>query len=294
MCGPGRHYTDWEKRGGGNTERALKNSFGAISYFLEIAYVGEAYLIFEKISVLPKVYSTNRPNCLKTLKCFAKVTKVLCKALKCFDILCLSIVITYCYAKNCTKDDDLHPTSATPSVTVGPMLVPPSPLPWLPCCRHHCSRRHCRCHCHGCRRLRHHRFRCCCYRFLVDCCLPLHFLCFRHRCLPPSLLLLAADAIATVAAAANRCPLLLPPQPLPLFLPLFSLVMFKIFLRPSNILNIFVLVPCSFRHNHCLCFYRCPLLALFPLPSFSVFDNGLPPMRSYFLVMFKILQQILT
>jgi hypothetical protein len=38
---------DW-KKGGGNTERALKNGFGAIPYFLEIANVGEAYFIFEK------------------------------------------------------------------------------------------------------------------------------------------------------------------------------------------------------------------------------------------------------
>jgi hypothetical protein len=60
------------KGGGGNTERALKNSFGAIPYFLKIADVGEAYLIFQRISVLLKVYSTNRPNRLKTLKCFSK------------------------------------------------------------------------------------------------------------------------------------------------------------------------------------------------------------------------------
>jgi hypothetical protein len=113
-------------------------------------------------------------------------------------------------------------------------------------------------------------------RFLINCCLPLRFLCFCHHCLPLPLPLLAADAIATVATAANRFPLLLPPQPLPLFLPpflpLFSLLMFKIFLRPSNILNIFVAVPCSFRRNRCLCFYCCPLLALFPLPLFSVSD----------------------
>ena len=51
--------------------------------------------------------------------------------------------------------------------------------------------------------------------------------------------LLDVDAIATVAAAANRCPLLLPPQLLPLCIILFSLMMFKILLRPSIILNIF-------------------------------------------------------
>jgi len=43
-----------------------------IPYFLEFTNVGEAYLIFEKISVFPKVFSTNSPNRLKTLKCFAK------------------------------------------------------------------------------------------------------------------------------------------------------------------------------------------------------------------------------
>ena len=95
------------------------------------------------------------------------------------------------------------------------MLVPPSPLPWLPRCCRHCRRRHCRCHCYGCHQLRRHQHRSCChcYRFLVDCCLPLCCLCFGHRCLPLRLLLLAANAITTVIAAANRCPLLLPPQP---------------------------------------------------------------------------------
>ena len=49
-------------------------------------------------------------------------------------------------------------------------------------------------------------------------------------------------------------------------------VLFKILLRPRTILNIFLAVPCFFRVNRCLCFSRCLLLALFPLPSFSVFD----------------------
>jgi hypothetical protein len=43
----GRHWIGGEK-GGTNTERAIKNGFGAIPYFLEIANVEEAYLIFEK------------------------------------------------------------------------------------------------------------------------------------------------------------------------------------------------------------------------------------------------------
>ena len=125
--------------------------------------------------------------------------------------------VPYCYANNSKTKFDLHPhrPSAAPSATAGAMLAPPSPLPWLPRCRHHCHRRHCRCHCHGCRHLRRHqhRFCCYCYRFLVDCCLPLRCLCFGHRCLPPPLPPLAVNTIATVDAAANRCPLLLPPQP---------------------------------------------------------------------------------
>jgi hypothetical protein len=61
------------KKGGGNTERSQKNCFGVIPYFLEIADVGDAYLLFEKISVvLSKAYSTNMPHRLKTQKCFAK------------------------------------------------------------------------------------------------------------------------------------------------------------------------------------------------------------------------------
>ena len=96
------------------------------------------------------------------------------------------------------------------------MLALLSPLPWLPgCCRRHCRSRHYRCHCYGCHHLRRHQhhFCCHCYRFLVDCCLPLHCLSLGHHCLSLRLPLLAADAIATVVAAANRCPRLLPPQP---------------------------------------------------------------------------------
>ncbi len=96
-----------------------------------------------------------------------------------------------------------------PSATVGAMLAPPSPLPWLQRYCRHCRCCHCHCHCYGCRHLHHHqhRFCCHCYHFLVDCCLSLRCLCFDHRCLPSRLPLLAADAIATVVAAANRCPL---------------------------------------------------------------------------------------
>ena len=109
-------------------------------------------------------------------------------------------ICTYCYANNSTKDD-IHPTSAAPSVTVSPMLAPSSPLQWLPRCRRH--RRHCHCCCHLplpqlCRQLRRHHFRCYCYHFLVDCCLPL-------RCL---------SASATVAQP-RRCRWWLP-TPLPL------------------------------------------------------------------------------
>ena len=113
--------------------------------------------------------------------------------------------------------DDLRPHQPPPLPlpAVSTMLVLPSPLPWLLHCRHHCRRCHRRCHCNSCRHLccHQHRFCCHCYRFLVDCCLPLRCLCFGHHCLPLRLPLLAANAIATFVTAANRCPLLLPPQP---------------------------------------------------------------------------------
>jgi hypothetical protein len=50
------------KKGGGNTERALKNGFGAIPYFLEIADVGEAYLIFEKLVSFRKCIRQTGPT----------------------------------------------------------------------------------------------------------------------------------------------------------------------------------------------------------------------------------------
>jgi hypothetical protein len=80
----GRHWIGGGGEGGGNTERALKNGFGAFPYFLEITDVGEAYLLFEKINVLPKVYSTNRPHRLKTQKCFAKHYIYIFRRVKCF------------------------------------------------------------------------------------------------------------------------------------------------------------------------------------------------------------------
>ncbi len=65
-----------------NTEGTQKKDFGAIPCFLEIANVGEAYLIFEKISVLLKVFSTNSPNRLKTLSvCQNCFESVFCKTL---------------------------------------------------------------------------------------------------------------------------------------------------------------------------------------------------------------------
>jgi hypothetical protein len=93
--------------------------------------------------------------------------------------------------------------TAAMAATLSPPL-PPSPLP-LPLPRLPLSPR-----CHP------HRFRCYCYRLLVDCCLPLCCLCFGHRCLPSRLSLLDVNAIATatVVVAADRCPLLLPSQPL--------------------------------------------------------------------------------
>jgi hypothetical protein len=56
---------------------ALNNGFGGIPYFLEITYVGEVYLIFEKISVLPKAKFNNQAQQIEN-------TKVFCKTLKCF------------------------------------------------------------------------------------------------------------------------------------------------------------------------------------------------------------------
>jgi hypothetical protein len=149
-------------------------------------------------------------------------------------------ICSYCYANNSTKDD-IHPTSAAPSVTVDPMLAPSSPLQWLPRCRRH--RRHCHCCCHLplpwlCRRLRRHHFRAIATTFWLIVVCP----CAASLLLPP----LPNPAVAAGgcqhhchSAAANGCLLLLPPQPLPQFQPLFSLVMFKILHKPSNILNIF-------------------------------------------------------
>ena len=76
--GPGRH-TGLGKKRGAILRAHQKKDFGAIPYFLEITNVGEAYLIFEKISRLPKVFSTNSPNRLKTLSVFFKTLSVLAK-----------------------------------------------------------------------------------------------------------------------------------------------------------------------------------------------------------------------
>jgi hypothetical protein len=82
---PERHWIG--KKRGGNTEGAPRKDFGAIPYFLEIANVGEAYLIFEKISVLP-MYLTIRLNRLKTLLKvfwqFKTLLKVFCHKAKQF------------------------------------------------------------------------------------------------------------------------------------------------------------------------------------------------------------------
>jgi hypothetical protein len=119
-------------------------------------------------------------------------------------------------------------------------------------CRHchHCCCRHCcrLCRCQDC------RFRCCyCCPSLVDCCLPQPLPLF-----PP----------ATAVACPHCCqccllaplPLLLPPQLLPLFLPLPPLPSLPIFL-------LLALLPLCF-HCHCLCLClrrTPPLLFLLPL-----------------------------
>ncbi len=101
----------------------------------------------------------------------------------------------YCYANNITS-----PTFATTSASIY-LLAPPSPLTWVPHCHRHCCHRHCRCHCHSFRHhyCLHHHFCCYCCCFLIDCCLPLCCLCFCRRCLPPPLLLFAANTLATVS-----------------------------------------------------------------------------------------------
>ena len=110
----------------------------------------------------------------------------------CQNIKCIQNTQSNCYHLCMYFYANVREMTSTPH-------PPPSlPLLVLPLPRHgcrvaaviaHCRRRHCRCHCQGCRHLRrhHHCFRCYCYRFLVDCCLPLRCLGFHHRCLPPSL-----------------------------------------------------------------------------------------------------------
>ena len=102
---------------------------------------------------------------------------------------------------HCQRHVGAAVTAAMAATLSPPLPLPPSPLP-LPLPQLPLSpRRH------------QHRFCCYCYRLLVDYCLPLRCLCFGNRCLPLCLPLLTADAITTVIAAANRCPLLLLPQP---------------------------------------------------------------------------------
>jgi hypothetical protein len=114
----------------------------------------------------------------------------------------------FCPTHVCTTPVVQEMTSAPHRSPPLPLLAPLLPTVW---------------HCQGCRYLHHnHNHFCCyCYLFLVDCCLPLHCLCFHHHCLPPLLPLLAANTVATVSAAANRCTLilLLPPLPLSGLLP---------------------------------------------------------------------------
>ena len=198
--------------------------------FLEITIVGKPISFLREFVSFPKwIHQTGPADWKHFWKCFgnskhfwkcfgnSNVGPVYANHFVCI-VIRLTIVITSvpyipcCYAQIIivSINDDLRPHWPPP-------LLPPSLLPWMPhCCHHHqCHHCHCRCHCHGCRHLRRHqhRFCCYCYRFLVDCCLPLRCLCFGHRCLPSRLPLLAADAIATVIAAANRCSLLLLPQP---------------------------------------------------------------------------------
>ena len=69
--------------------------------FLEIANVGEAYLIFEKISVLPKVFSTNSPKRLKTLSVFSKHFLFWQNTFqKCFESVLPQNTFVFCHTPN--------------------------------------------------------------------------------------------------------------------------------------------------------------------------------------------------
>ena len=142
ICGCGRHWIG-EKKGGATI------FFWAIPYFLEITNVGDAYLIFEKISILPKVCHKQAQQIENTfesvlaiqntflifflLGLFMQNTFVFCH----MPNNCFTSVpyIPYCYANIIIVSnlyDDLHPHHP-----------PPQPLPLLGPCWH----RHHRCHC---------------------------------------------------------------------------------------------------------------------------------------------------
>jgi hypothetical protein len=211
--------------------------------------VGEAYLIFEKISVLPKVFSTNSPNRLKTLpKCFGKTLSVLAEHLSVLQntlVFCHTPnncyhICTYCYANNrkYSMKDDLHPQRPPPL----PLSALSSPLP-----------------CHGC-------------RIAADIAADIAAVAVAAATATAAAVSAATTVSAVIAAAfwlivvcpraasatatvacprprrcrcwlrtplplvpqpqtAAPCPLLLPPQPLPQLQLLFSLVMFNILHR---------------------------------------------------------------
>ena len=104
----GQEDTGLGKKGWAILRVHKKNNFGAIPYFLEITNVGEAYLIFERISVLPKVYSTNRPNRLKTLLKvfwqFKTLLKVFLQFKTLLKFICLACLLkslcVFCHTSN--------------------------------------------------------------------------------------------------------------------------------------------------------------------------------------------------
>jgi len=128
--------------------------FCAIPYFLEITDVGEAYLIFEIISVLLKVYSTNRPHRLKTQMCFAKQkcvlqnTNVFCQS----KHICVLNQNTFVFCH--TPDNCYHICTYCQQIIVSTMkdYLPPHQSPPLTLSAprwRHCHR------CHGCRTVAH-------------------------------------------------------------------------------------------------------------------------------------------
>ena len=108
---------------------------------------------------------------------------------------------------------------------------------------------------------------------MVDCCLPSRCLRYGHRCLSLPLPLLTADAIATVATSANRCPLLLPPQPRDVQNTTFK-VIFKHLC--CHFLVDCCLPSCCLHYGHCCLPPPLPLLAADAIATGAAAANRCP------------------